>query len=64
MAEGNQQQQQNPTQSLTQALDRIRRVQATIELNAPNQGELINMLREAGDLVWGVIEQQQQQQQQ
>lgn len=62
MAEGNQQQQQNPTQSLTQALDRIRRVQATIELNAPNQGELINMLREAGDLVWGVIEQQQQQQ--
>jgi hypothetical protein len=62
MAEGNQQQQQNPTQSLTQALDRIRRVQGTIELNAPNQGELINMLREAGDLVWGVIEQQQQQQ--
>lgn len=60
MAEGNQQQQQNPTQSLTQALDHIRRVQATIELNAPNQGELINMLREAGDLVWGVIEQQQQ----
>ncbi len=64
MAEGNQQQTQNPMQALAQALDRIRRVQSTMELNAPAQGEVINMLREAGDLVWAEIERRRQQQQQ
>ena len=70
MAEGNQQQAQDPIQRLAQALSHIRRVQNHVELNAPAQGEMINMLREAGDLVWGEIEriqqvrQQQQQQQQ
>lgn len=62
MAEGNQQQAQNPTQALGQAVDRIRRVQNTIELNAPAQENVINMLREAGDLIWAEIERRQQQQ--
>jgi hypothetical protein len=72
MAEGNQQQQQqqDPIQRLATALANIRRAQNYIELNAPAQGDMINMLRQAGDLVWGEIEriqqvrQQQQQQQQ
>jgi len=65
MAEGSQQQQQqNTAQQLAQALSRIRKVQSQVELNAPGQGEMINMLREAGDLVWGEIERIQQQQQQ
>ncbi len=71
MAEGNQQQQQqDPVQRLATALAHIRRVQNYIELNAPAQGDMINMMRQAGDLVWGEIEriqqvrQQQQQQQQ
>ena len=70
MTEGNQQQQQDPVQRLATALQHIRRVQNYVELNAPAQGDMINMLREAGDLVWGEIQriqqvrQQQQQQQQ
>jgi hypothetical protein len=71
MSESNQQQQQqDPTERLATALSHIRKVQNYVELNAPTQGEMINMMREAGDLVWGEIEriqqarQQQQQQQQ
>jgi hypothetical protein len=71
MAEGNQQQAQDPAQRLAQALANIRRAQNYVELNAPAQGDMINMLRQAGDVVWGEIEriqqaraQQQQQQQQ
>ena len=68
MAEGNQQQQQqqqlNPLQSLALAVDRIRRVQNHVELNQPGQRQVIVMLREAGDLVWGEIERVQQEQQQ
>jgi hypothetical protein len=70
MSESNQQQQQDPAQRLATALSHIRKVQNYVELNAPAQGEMINMMREAGDLVWGEIEriqqarQQQQQQQQ
>ena len=70
MAEGNQQQPQDPVQRLAAALTNIRRVQNYMELNAPAQGEMINMLRQSGDVVWGEIEriqqvrQQQQQQQQ
>jgi hypothetical protein len=70
MAEGNQQQQQDPIQRLATALANIRRAQNYVELNAPAQGDMITMLRQAGDLVWGEIEriqqvrQQQQQQQQ
>lgn len=63
MAEGNQQE-RNPLQNLALSLDRIRRVQSHVELNAPAQRQVINMLREAGDLVWGEIERIQQQQQQ
>jgi hypothetical protein len=74
MTEGNQQQQQqqpqDPVQRLAIALQHIRRVQNYVELNAPAQGDMINMMRQAGDLVWGEIQriqqvrQQQQQQQQ
>ncbi len=77
MTEGNQQQQQqqqqlpqDPVQRLALALQHIRRVQNHVELNAPAQGNMILMMRQAGDLVWGEIQriqqvrQQQQQQQQ
>jgi hypothetical protein len=64
MTEGNNQQQsqQNPVQALGQAVDRIRRVQSTLELNAPAQEGVIDMLRQAGDLIWAEIERRQQQQ--
>ncbi len=61
MAEGNQQA-QNPMQALGQAVDNIRRVQSAMELNAPAQEEVIDMLRQAGDLIWAEIERRQQQQ--
>jgi len=64
MTEGNQQQTQNPTQALAQAVDHIRRVQSSMELNAPAQENVIDMLRQAGDLIWAEIERRQQQQQQ
>ena len=65
MAEGNQQHaQQDPLQALGQAADRIRKVQGHMEINAPAQENVINMLREAGDLIWAEIERRQQQQQQ
>ena len=64
MAEGNQQQAQNPMQALGQAVDHIRRVQSAMELNAPAQEEVIDMLRQAGDLIWAEIERRQEQQQQ
>jgi hypothetical protein len=35
-----------------------------VELNYPQRGDAIKMLREAGDLVWGEIERMQQQGQQ
>ena len=55
-----QQQQQSPAQQLAQALSNIRRVQNMFELNYPQQGEAIQMLRDAGDAVWQEIERQQQ----
>ena len=58
------QQQQNPLQNLSQALSNIRKVQNMFELNYPQQGEAIQMLRDSGDLVWQEIERMQQQQQQ
>lgn len=58
-----QQQQQSPLQQLAQALTNIRQVQNMFELNYPQQGEAIQMLRDAGDSVWQEIERQQQQQQ-
>ncbi|MGB3681017.1 MAG: hypothetical protein WA990_00880 [Rubrobacteraceae bacterium] len=59
-----QQQQQSPVQNLTQALTSVRKVQSMFELNYPQQGQAIQMLRNAGDLVWQEIERMQQQQQQ
>jgi hypothetical protein len=67
MAEGNQQQQQqqqSPAQQLARAVTNIRKVQNMVELNYPNQGDAIHMLREAGDLVWVEIQRMQQQGQQ
>ena len=62
MAEGNQQ--QSPAQQLARAVTNIRKVQNMVELNYPNQGDAIHMLREAGDLVWAEIQRMQQQGQQ
>ena len=59
-----QQQQQSPAQMLTRALSEIRRVQNLLELNYPNQADAIKMQREAGDLIWEIIQAMQQQQQQ
>ena len=42
----------------------IRKVQNLLELNYPQQGEAIKMLREAGDVVWEEIQRMQQSQQQ
>jgi hypothetical protein len=62
---GQQQQQQlSPAQRLARALQGIRQVQNMMELNYPQNGNAIAVLREAGDLVWGEIQRMQQQQQQ
>jgi hypothetical protein len=58
-----QQQQLNPAQRLARALTGIRQVQNMMELNYPQHGNAIAVLREAGDLVWGEIQRMQQQQQ-
>jgi hypothetical protein len=62
-AQGQQQQQQSPGQLLARALSDIRKVQNLLELNYPDQGEAIKAQREAGDLIWAVIQSMQQQQQ-
>jgi hypothetical protein len=59
-----QQQQQDPMQLMGRALANIRRVQNMLELNYPNQTDAIQMQREAGDVVWAVIQSMQQQGQQ
>jgi hypothetical protein len=58
------QQQQNPAQMLGRALSEIRRVQNMLELNYPDQADAIKMQREAGDLIWQIIQAMQRQQQQ
>jgi hypothetical protein len=58
------QQQQNPAQMLARALSEIRRVQNMLELNYPDQADAIKMQREAGDLIWQIIQAMQRQQQQ
>lgn len=67
MTQGDQQQgqQEEPgqLQLLGRALTDIRKVQNLLEMNFPDQGDAINMQREAGDLVWGEIQRLQQQQQ-
>ena len=59
-----QQQQQSPAQALARALTGIRQAQSWVELNHPQQTNVIAALRESGDLVWRVIQGTQQQQQQ
>jgi NTP pyrophosphatase (non-canonical NTP hydrolase) len=56
-----QQQQQDPMQLMGRALANIRRVQNLLELNYPNQTDAIQMQREAGDVLWAVIQSMQQQ---
>ena len=68
MAEGQQQQQggqqASPMQLMGRALTNIRKVQNMLELQNPGRTEAIKMQREAGDLVWQVIQAMQQSQQQ
>ena len=59
-----QQQQLSPAQALARALTGIRQVQSWVELNHPQQRNVIVALRESGDQVWRVIQGMQQQQQQ
>jgi len=59
-----QQQQPSPVQLMGRALTDIRKVQNMLELQNPGQTEAIKMQREAGDLVWQVIQTMQQSQQQ
>ncbi len=59
-----QQQQQSPVQLMGRALTDIRQVQNLLEMNYPNQTEAIRMQREAGDLIWQLIQGMQQQSQQ
>lgn len=42
------------------ALANIRRVQNLLELNYPDQTQAIQMQREAGDVLWAVIQNTQQ----
>ena len=70
MTQGDQQQgqqeegqQPSPLQLLGRALTDIRKVQNLLELQYPDQGDAIQMQREAGDLVWNEIQRMQQQQQ-
>jgi hypothetical protein len=58
------QQQQSPVQLLGRALTDIRKVQNFLEMNYPNQTQAIQMQREAGDLIWQLIQAMQQQGQQ
>ena len=60
---GQQQQQASPVQLMGRALTEIRQVQNLLEMQMPGQTEAIKRQREAGDLVWQVIQQMQQQQQ-
>jgi hypothetical protein len=59
-----QQQQQDPLQLLTHVVQEIRKVQNFLELNQPNATEAIKLQREAGDIVWQVVQHLKQQQQQ
>ena len=59
-----QQQQQDPLQLMGRALTNIRRVQSLLEMNYPDQTEAIQMQRQAGDVVWAMIQSMQQQGQQ
>lgn len=61
--QGQQQQQVSPVQLLGRALTDIRKVQSFLELNNPDRGDEIKMQREAGDLIWNLIQNMQQQQQ-
>lgn len=58
---GQQQQQASPVQLMGRALTDIRKVQNLLEMQMPGQTEAIKAQREAGDLVWQVIQQMQQQ---
>jgi hypothetical protein len=68
VAEGGQQQQggqqQSPVQLMGRALTDIRKVQNLLEMNYPDQIQAIQLQREAGDLVWQLIQAMQQQGQQ
>lgn len=58
------QQQQSPVQLMGRALTDIRKVQNLLEMNYPDQTQAIQMQREAGDLIWQLIQAMQQHDQQ
>lgn len=58
------QQQESPLRRLERALTGLRRVQNLLEMSYPNQTEAIRLQREAGDLIWQIIQESLQQQQQ
>ena len=58
------QQQQSPVQIMGQALTNIRQVQNMLEMNYPGQTQAIQAQRQAGDLIWQLIQAMQQQGQQ
>jgi hypothetical protein len=62
MAESEQQQQQqlSPEQQLARAVKGVREVENWMELNFPQQGQAIQVLREAGDLLTGELQRGQQ----
>lgn len=55
-------QQLSPAQRLGRAVNGIREVQNWMETNYPQHGQAVQVLREAGDLVWGELQRMQQQQ--
>jgi hypothetical protein len=63
MTEGSGHQQLSPAQRLARAVNSIREVENWMELNYPQHGQEIQVLRETGDLVTGEIQRMQQQQQ-
>jgi hypothetical protein len=64
MAESEQQQQQHPSpeRQLARAVKGVREVENWMELNFPQQGQAIQVLREAGDLLTGELQRGQSQQ--
>ena len=62
MAESEQQQQQQPSpvRQLARAVKGVREVENWMELNFPQQGQAIQVLREAGDLLTGELQRRQQ----
>jgi hypothetical protein len=62
--QGQQSQEQSPSQRMKRALAEIRKVQHMMEMTYPNREDEIKMLRDAGDIVWHEAQEKLQQEQQ